>query len=269
MTATADRVEATVTTEPVTMPRVVKSEWIKFRTLRSSVFMLIAAVLGMVVIGLLVAYNTRHLSSNLQPDDLVASSTLQGYYLGQLLIGALGVLFVSGEFGTGMIRSTFAAVPTRWPVLVAKIVVFVAVVLVTMEIACLVAFLAAQGLISNYRTGYSLGDPGALRVVLGTGLYLTLVGLIGSAIGWLVRNTPGSLVTYFAVILVIPVLFSNVLGTWGKHVAEYLPSEAGRSVVSSLRESLTLSPLTGLVVLLVWVVVATVAAALSLNRRDA
>lgn len=259
----------TVQALPVTLPRVIRSEWIKFRTLRSTWAMLAAAVVGMVLFGLLIAYNTRHLSAKLQPDDIVASSTLQGYYLGQLLIGALGVLFVSGEFSTGMIRSTFAAVPTRLPVLWAKLIVFTAVIATAMISISVVAFLCAQALLGQYRTGFSLGDPGALRVVLGTGVYLTLVGLLGGAIGWIVRSTPGSLVTYFALILVLPVLFESVLGNWGKHVGEFLPGNAGGSFVRTIRESPSLSPWPGLLVLVLWVVAAIAVAAVTLRSRDA
>src|ERR1700712_2442936 len=133
-----------VAPEPVTLRRVVRSEWIKFGTLRSTVAVLSAAAAGMVLIALIVGYNTRHLTGNIQPNDHVQSSTLQGYYLGQLLIGALGVLFVSGEYSTGMIRSTLAAVPTRLPVLWAKLIVFVVITAVSMVISCLVAFLLAQ-----------------------------------------------------------------------------------------------------------------------------
>ncbi len=168
-----------VASEPVTLARVIRSEWIKFRTLRSTLAVLGAAVAGMIGIALIVAYNTRVLTANIQPDDAVPSSTLQGYYLGQLLVGALGVLFVTGEYSTGMIRSTLAAVPRRLPVLWAKLIVFVVVTAVAMTASCLVAFVAAQALIGHYRTGYKLSDPGVLRVVLGTGVYLTLLGLLG------------------------------------------------------------------------------------------
>ena len=255
--------------QPVTLPRVITSEWIKFRTLRSTWAVLGAAVLGMLLIGLIVAYNTRHLSANLQPDDLVPSSAMQGYYLGQLLLGALGVLFVSGEYSTGMIRSTFAAVPRRLPVLWAKLIVFATVAATAMVGVSLVAFLVAQLVLGHYRTGYSLGDPGVLRVVVGTGVYLTLVGLVGGALAWIVRSTPGSLVAYFALMLVLPVIFGNVLGTWGKDVAEFFPSEAGRSFVSSIHESHTLSPWTGLAVLLGWVAFTIAIAVIGVRRRDA
>ncbi len=256
-------------TQPVELGRVVKSEWIKFRTLRSSVAILGAAAAGMIAIGLIVAYNTRHLTARIQPDDHVQSSTMQGYYLAQLLIGALGVLFVTGEYSTGMIRSTLAAVPTRLPVVWAKLIVFVAVTAASMIVACLVAFVASQAVISHYRTGYSLTDPGVLRIVVGTGVYLTLIGVIGAALGWIVRSTPGSLVAYAALILVVPVLFGSILGDWGRHVAQYLPSNAGGSFVRSIPEPVTLHPWTGIVVMALWAVAGIIIAAIQLRRRDA
>lgn len=258
-----------VDTEPVTLPRVLRSEALKFVTLRSTLAILGAAIIGMVAIALLVAYNTRHLGGNLDPNDLVPSATLQGYYLGQLLMGALGVLFVSSEYGTGMIRSTLAAVPTRVPVLLAKTIVVAVVAAVSMIAISVVAFVSAQALLSSYRPGFSLSDPHVLRVVLGTGVYLTLVALLGSAIGWIVRNTPGAIVTYIATILVVPLLVGNVLGTTGKHIAEYLPSNAGAAFSTSIPEGLALHPWTGLLVMVAWVVAALVLAAALLRRRDA
>jgi ABC-type transport system involved in multi-copper enzyme maturation permease subunit len=253
----------------VTLPRVIRSEWIKFRSLRSTVSVLGAAMVGMVVIGLLVAYHTRQLNASIQPDDAVPSATLQGYFLGQLLIGALGVLFVSGEYSTGMFRSTFAAVPTRLPVLWAKLAVFVCVTAVAMVAMSVVAFVSAQALISGYRPGYSLGDPGVLRVVIGTGIYLTIAGVIGACIAWVVRSTPGSLVTYIAVMLVVPGLLGSVFGRWGKDVAQFLPSEAGGSFVGSIRQPVTLTPWIGLLVMALWAVVGLAVAAVRLTRRDA
>lgn len=256
--------------QPVTLRRVIRSEWIKFWTLRSTWAVLGAAVVGMLVLAVVVAYNTRHLTSNLQANDIAPSSTLQGYFLGELLIGALGVLFVSGEYSTGMIRSTLVAVPRRLPVLWAKLVVFVTITAVSMITVSIVAFVSAQALLSHYRTGFSLSDPGVLRVVIGTGVYLTLIGMIGAALGWIVRSTPGALVTYFAIVLVLPVLFGDALGNWGKEVAQFLPGQAGASFSTSIPESsYSLSPWVGLLVLAGWVAVALAIAAGVLRRRDA
>lgn len=256
--------------QPVTLRRVIRSEWIKFWTLRSTWAVLGAAVVGMLVLAVVVAYNTRHLTSNLQANDIAPSATLQGYFLAELLIGALGVLFVSGEYSTGMIRSTLVAVPRRLPVLWAKLVVFVTITAVSMITVSIVAFVSAQALLSHYRTGFSLSDPGVLRVVIGTGVYLTLVGMIGAALGWIVRSTPGALVTYFAIVLVLPVLFGDALGNWGKEVAQFLPGQAGASFSTSIPESsYSLSPWVGLLVLVGWVAVALAIAAGVLRRRDA
>lgn len=176
---------------------------------------------------------------------------------------------MSGEYSTGMIRSTFAAVPRRLPVLWAKLIVFLTVTCVAMVAISLLAFLSAQVVTSHYRTGYSLGDPGVLRVVVGTGLYLVLVGLLASALAWIVRSTPGSLVAYFATVLVLPVIFGNVLGTWGKNIAQFMPSEAGRSFVSSAHQPHTLSPWVGASVLIGWVVLAVAVAVIRVRGRDA
>ena len=261
--------EPGVETRPVTLRRVLSSEWIKFTTLRSTLAVLGAGMLGMVAVGLIVGYNTRHLTPNLDANDIVASSPLQGYYLGQLLIGSLGVLFVTGEYSTGMIRATLVAVPRRVPVLWAKLIVFVSVTFVTMVGVSLVAFLAGEAVISHFRTAFTLSSPGALRVTIGTAVYLTFVGMIATAIGWIVRSTPGALVTYLAVILVIPVIFGNVLGSWGKHVAEYLPSQAGSAFISIIPDGLSTTPWVGIGVMAGWVLAFLAVAVMCLRHGDA
>ncbi len=258
-----------IVTRPVTLRRVVTSEWVKFWTLRSTVAVLVAAMVAMVGIGLIVGANTRTLSPGLDPEDAVQSATLQGYYLAQLLIGALGVLFVSGEYSTGMVRSTFSAVPRRLPVLWAKLLVFAGVVVVAMTSMSIVAFMAAQAVISRSRPAFALSDPGVLRVVVGTGIYLTLAGVIGAALGWITRSTPGALVAYVATFLVVPVLFTTVLGQWGKDVARFLPSQAGASFSTTLGHVNGLGPSEGLALMAAWALVGIAVAAVLLRRRDA
>jgi ABC-type transport system involved in multi-copper enzyme maturation permease subunit len=257
-----------VESEPVTTRRAIASEWIKFRTLRSTWAVLGVAVAGMLVIGIIVAYNTRHLTTILQPNDIAPSATLQGFYIGQLLIGALGVLYVTGEYSTGMIRATLAAVPKRVPVLWAKLVVFVAVTAPSVIVVSFATFLSAQGLLSHFRRGWSLGDPGVLRVVVGTAVYLTLIGVIGLFIGWIVRSTPGALVAYVSLVLVVPVLLET-LGHVGQNIGKFLPSSAGGRFAESIPDTYALTPWWGFAVLVGWVVVGLVVALVVLRRRDA
>lgn len=253
---------------PVTMRGVIASEWLKFRSLRSSPLVLAAAMAAMVVFGAIIAHNTRNPVGQ-DPEDVVASGPLQGYYLGQLLMGALGVLVVSGEYSSGMIRATLAAVPRRVPVLVGKSLVFTIVVGVAMTLSSVAAFLVAQAELSGYRATFSLADGSTLRVVLGTGVYLTLVGLLGSALAWIIRSTPGALVATYGVILVAPILFELVFPSWGDYIAAYLPTGAGQSFSTTLAQPHSLPPWAGLGLMIGWVAVALVTAGVLLRRKDA
>lgn len=252
----------------VSLSRVVRSEWIKFWSLRSSWLTLLAAVLALLVLGSVIGYNTGRHFSGLAPEDSAASGPLQGHYLAQLLMGVLGVLFVSGEYSTGMARSTFAAVPRRRPVLIAKSLVFGSIAAVVMVASTFGAFFASQGFLRHYGHPSYLSDPGVLRAVVGTGIFLALVGLLGGALGWIVRSTAGGISSLVGLLLVVPVLLQVVPGNWTGHVAKYLPSEAGASFVMSVRLPDTLAPWTGLVVLVAWVALALAIAAVLLNRRD-
>ncbi|HEY4992128.1 MAG TPA: ABC transporter permease [Nakamurella sp.] len=252
----------------VTFRRTLGSEWIKFKSLRSSWATLAAAVLVMVGLALVISYYTGRDFTGLAPEDAAPSAPMQGSIGAQLLIGILGVLFVSGEYATGMIHSSLIAVPRRGPVLAAKAAVFGAVTLVTMVASSFVAFLAAQLILSHFGHGNSLTDPDVLRVVIGTGVYLTLIGLLGGALGWVLRSTPGAITAFAGLILVLPGLLQVVPGTWGQTLAHYLPEQAGESFITSVHLDGALAPWTGLGVLVIWVMVATAAALITLKRRD-
>ena len=254
----------------VTLGRSMRSEWIKLRTLRSSWYTLGAAVAVMIIVGLIVAWATGSASNftTLDMEDQVASAPLQGFHLAQLIVGVLGVLFVTGEYATGMIRSTFAAVPRRLPVLTAKAGVYGAVTLVTMTLASFATFFAAQLLLSHYGHSHSISDPGALRAVAGMGLYMTLVGLMGGAFGWIVRSTAGAISSLVAVLLVLPVIVQLFPGSFATSVGKYLPSNAGEPFTASFRNPEMLAPWTGIAVFAAWVAVALVAAVLVVGRRD-
>jgi ABC-2 type transport system permease protein len=260
-----------------TLARAMNAEWIKFRTLRSSWLTLGAAVALMVIIGLVIGYETstaswgaaaRDGSPALDSTLKLASAPLRGFLITHLVVGVLGILLVTGEYATGMIRSTFTAVPRRLHVVGAKAAVFGVVALVAMTLASFAAFYGAQIFLGPHGHGSSISDPGALRSVAGAGLYLTLVGLLGAGIGWIVRSTAGAITALVGLLLILPNLIP-LLGSWSDSIVKYLPSNAGESFITSARMPDTLRPVTGIGVLALWAAAAFVAAAVLVRRRDA
>ncbi|MGR6974688.1 ABC transporter permease [Streptomyces cynarae] len=257
----------------VTQLRVIRSEWIKLRSLRSTLFTLLAAVVAMVGLGCVFSYFTAHRWDELPPQERLAFDptlvSLRGFFLAQLAVGVLGVLVMSGEYATGMIRASLAAVPRRLPVLWAKALVYAVVAWVLMTGAALAAFLLGQAALSGRHLGTSLSAPGVLRAVLGAGLYLTVVGLIGVALGALVRNTAGGIATLFAVLLVLPVLAQALPSSWLDAINPYLPSTAGQGLVHVQQQPHTLAPWAGFAVFCLYALATLAGAAVTLRRRDA
>ncbi len=158
----------------VTGPRVVLSEWTKFRSLRSTVYTLLMAVVFMIGLGAIIAAITANQPGGLGPGESAVSISLSGMFFAQLAIGVLGVLLITGEYSTGMIRSSLTVVPRRLPMLWGKLTVFAGVVLFTMLVASFAAFFVGQAVLSGQHPGASLSDPGALRAVVGAALYVTV-----------------------------------------------------------------------------------------------
>lgn len=263
----ADLVEV----KPVTQARVLRSEWIKLRSLRSTALTLAAGVFLMVAMGWTFGWATNANWSELRPDEQASFSptdtTLAGFYLAQLAIGVLGVLMVSGEYATGMIRATFGAVPRRLPVLWAKTALYAGVTFVLMLGAALAAFVGGQGLLGNH--GTSLSATGAVRAIVGVAGYLALIGAFSVALGFIVRSTGGGVAILCGLLLVVPTLGLLLPSSWRDHLLPYLPSNAGSTMFSAHTAPDALSAGTSLLVLLAWVVAAIVAAALVLKNRDA
>ncbi len=260
-----------VQVQRVTPARVLHSEWIKLRSLRSTALTLAAAVLTMVAMGWTIAWATNRNWSELRPDEQAAFSaidfTLAGSTLAQLAIGVLGVLLVTGEYATGMIRATFGAVPRRLPVLWAKAALYGTVTFALMLLASLAAFLGGQQLLGTH--GTTLSAPGAGRAIVGVAGYLTLIGVFAVALGFIIRSTAGGVATLFALLLVLPGLGLLLPSSWEDRILPYLPSNAGSTMFSSQTATDSLSAGISLLVLLAWVATALAAAALLVTERDA
>jgi ABC-type transport system involved in multi-copper enzyme maturation permease subunit len=274
-TTTASAAPATgagaVTVSPVTVPSVIRSEWIKFRTLRSSWIVLAATVVAVVGIGALVSYFTNTHWASMDPGERLrfnaVDRSLTGVNLAQLTIGVLGVLFVSGEYGTGMIRSTLAAAPTRLPVLAAKSAVFAVVTFLSSIVATVVAFTLGQALLGAHGVGW--GAPGVVRAVFGAALFLTVVGLLGVALGFLVRSTAGGIGALFGLLLILPVIFEALPSSWNNAVGPYLPSSAGTALWNLRAGANLLAPWAGFGVFCAWAAAGLILAGYVLRRRDA
>jgi hypothetical protein len=264
-------VEGSFTVHPVTQARVLRGEWIKLRSLRSTAVTLAAAVVLMVAMGWIFGWATEANWSDLSAEERASFSpvdtTLAGFYLAQLAVGVLGVLMVTGEYATGMIRATFGAVPRRLPVLWAKSALYAGVTFSLMVAAGFVAFVGGQRLLGTH--GTSLAAAGAVRAVVGVAGYLALIGVFSVALGFVVRSTGGGVAILCGLLLVVPTLGLLLPSSWRDHLLPYLPSNAGSTMFSVRTTPDALSAGTSLLVLLAWVAAALVAAAIVLRERDA
>ena len=257
---------------------VLASEATKLRTVRSTVWTLFATFVVTIGIGSLIALARVSRWDNLSLHEKLTfdptNFSLRGVFLAQLAIGVLGVLLISSEYSSGMIRTTFAAVPQRRVVLYSKAIVFAVVAYVTTAIACLAAFLIGQAIFAGTllptgaHLGVSLSSPGALRSVLLAAFYLTVVGLIGLSLGALLRRTAGAIATLFGIVFVLPILTSALPSPWDTDVGKYLPSGAGVATFTVKHTSDLLHPGAGLAVLVAYAILALWLAGFALTRRD-
>lgn len=256
----------------VTQARVINSEWTKFRSLRSTNITLLVSVVLTVGLGALISgleasqWATATAADRANFNPVVTS--LRGVNIAQLAVGVLGVLLISGEYATGMIRASLTAVPKRLPVLWAKLGVFSGVVGAVSVVSAFAAFFLGQSLLASKHLGVSLGSPHALRMILGAGAYLVLVGIIGMALGGLLRNTAAAISSLVALFFVIPPLLGLLPKSWSDNIGPYLPSNAGDAFWGQPTGT-HLSALAGLLVLCGWAAAAVAAAAIRLKNRDA
>jgi hypothetical protein len=257
----------------VTQLRVAVSEWTKLRSLRSTLWSLFAAILLTILLPVLFAAITSShwgsMSAHERADRHPLDIALAGVNLSQLAIAVLGVLVITGEYSTGMIRASFAAVPKRLPVLWAKTAVFGLVTLLLMVGPVLIAFFASQAILSRHHIlQVSFSHPGVARSVIGGAVYLMLVGIFALGIGAIVRNTAGAIATFAGIFFVIPPLMNILPSSWNDAISKYLPSEAGRQLFSLTHDANSLSPAAGGLLFVGYCALTLAIAAVLLVRRD-
>jgi ABC-type transport system involved in multi-copper enzyme maturation permease subunit len=254
----------------VTQLRVVLSEWTKFRSLRSTLYTLLLAVVLMIGLGALLAGIAANQARGLDAGATAISTSLTGTFFAQLSIGVLGVLLISGEYSTGMIRASLAVVPARLPMLWAKLAVCAGAVFLTMLASSFIAFMIGQALLSGKHLNGSLSDPGALRSVIGAALYLSVAAITALALGGVLRNTAAAISTFVAVFFIIPPMTLLLPDSWSGHFVQYLPSNAGAMLLDGTYGlAHPLSPWTGFAVMCAYALVLIGFAAWRLRRVDA
>lgn len=257
--------------------RLMEAEWTKIRSVRSTVWTLLLFVI--ITIGLTALFSWLTASNWNGPraaprDARVLSDPIgfifgAGIGLGQLTICVLGVLVVTTEYSTGVIRASLLAVPKRYPMLAAKLAVFGLLVLVLAELVAFGSFLVGSAILHS-RVPVSLSDAGVLRATLGAGFYLTVLGIFAVAVGAIVRHTAAGISIVIGVVLVLPILAGLLPGSWGAHINAYLPQQAG-SLIYAVHQSSSqlLSAWEGFGVLCIWTALLLTGATLLLNYRDA
>jgi ABC-2 type transport system permease protein len=250
---------------------VTRSELCKLRSVRSTYWALTAAVaFNVVTAALLGIFLPRALSAHQRAVIDSTRVSLGGMHLSQVAIGLLGILIITSEYTTGMIRATLAAVPQRRVVLAAKTLVLTVVAVATAAAASFAAYLIFQAFLpAGDAMATSLADPGVLRAVTGASLYLALLALLGLGLGAIIRSSAGAVAALFGGLFVPSILISLLPQSWQNTVGPYLPMNAGETVFTVNHQAHTLQPWTGLGVFCLYAAAALVTGFVLVNHRDA
>lgn len=260
--------------------RVLNSEFIKFRTLTSTLILLACTLLVMVGFGALSGWGTGAFAEEAMRDpeaaaamaaqggDLAITVPTSGIAFAQLILGSLGVLMMSSEFTTGMARSTFAAVPKRLPAFVAKLVVVVLASFLLTGISSLLAGLVALPILDSYDLKLDLGSSQSVKLLLVSSIYVAAVAAIGLALGSIVRNSAGGIMSLVGLFFVAPIAFQLIPGDFFKEARKYLPGNTVNPLTAVEHVPDTLEVWQAALVLGTWVVVPVVLAMILLQKRD-
>ena len=248
---------------------VVRSEWCKLRTVRSTFWSVFAAVGFMLGFAALEAmFLPGRISAQSQEHLDAVRVSLGGSHLSQVAFGVLGVLTITSEYTSGMIRATFSAVPHRLQVLAAKALVFSTTTFLIGAVACAGAFVLFQALVSGDTFRASITDPGVGRALVGGGLYFAVLGLLGLGLGTVIRSSTGAIAALFSLLFIPQILAQLLPQNWKESVGRYVPMQAGSQIFSQQSEPGALSPWAGFAVFCAYAAVALIVGGAQLYRRD-
>lgn len=286
----------------LTFTGVLRSEWIKFRSLRSTQLLLAFTFLAVVGVGAFAAWTRGLIVEQIaqsgpsavsgpplpgegapqltieqavdianQQGLMIYGTPIAGLQLGILVLGALAVLLISSEFGTGMIRSTMTAIPKRLPAFFAKAIVLIVVSYLVTLLAAFATFLVSMPIMKSFGIDLTLNMDGVMYSILMGGVYVAGVSLIGLSLGTLIRSSAGGVIVLVALFFLLEIatsLMSLIPGEFWKYVGQYVPSVAGGRMLEIGEKTAFISPLSGGLIFLAWIVLITVPAIISLKTRD-
>jgi ABC-2 type transport system permease protein len=271
--ATGEGGRVTAVKRPYRFIDVVRSEWTKFKSVHSTYWtFLVAIVLGIGLSALVSGISASHYQSD--PGvrfgwDPTQRSIRPEWFLAQLAFAVLGVLTVTSEYSSGMIRTSLAAVPRRMRMMSAKLLVFGVAALAVGEVISVIAFSLGQALIHGKAPSASFGQHDVLRVVLGSGVYLLLIGLLGSAFALIVRHAAAGIALVVGMLFILPGIAEALPTSWSQPIEKYWPTNAGQRLLFLHADRNMLGPWLGFGLLALFVAVVAALAFFLLQRRDA
>jgi len=249
------------------------AEWIKLRSVRSTYLTLAAAAVAAVAVGYLVTHSDVTHWATMTAQAKAAfdpvSDSFSGLGLAQLAFGALGVLVISSEYATGLIRTTFTAVPRRRAVLAAKATIAGAVSLVAGEAIAFATFFTGQQALSVGHLQVTLAHPGALRGVLAAGSYLAVMAWAGLGLGTLIRHTAGAITTMTAVVFLLPQIIHALPAPWNVQAGKYTLNLAAQQMIAQHPAPGYFGAGPSFLIVAAYAAAALAAAAILITRRDA
>jgi ABC-type transport system involved in multi-copper enzyme maturation permease subunit len=253
-----------------TFASVVRSEFTKIRSVRSTYWTLLVLVIVTVGFGALASFGATRGQHG--PFFDATQRSLGGLYISQLVIGVLGVLVISSEYSTGMIRTTLTTMPRRGLMIAAKALVFAIVAFVTGLITCFASFFLGQAIMSSHHINASLSQPNVLRAVIGGALFLTACGMLAFGLGLLLRHTAGAITTVVGLLFVVTILVNFLPSSWQDHIDKWMPAMAGTQIwatIPSQGQPAMFAPWTGFAVLCGYAAIALIAGLILFRKRDA
>jgi ABC-2 type transport system permease protein len=249
------------------LPQTMRAEWTKLMSLRSTWWTLLITAVGTYLVTYLATHGALHHSKSWYQDFDPTNVSMAGMSVGSLALGVLGILAVSGEYGSGTIRASLSAMPRRGTLISAKIVVVGLLTLLVGEALSFTAFLEGQAVLKGGAPTATLGQPGVLRAVALSGVFLALFALLGLGLGVVIRHTAGAIALFAGVTFLIPILFNSISHNIARFAPELIFANSVTTTVDQHTNALSVTM--GVVCMVAYCAAALGFGAVLLNRRDA